>query len=68
MLNFCAWKREPSEFSSLRMELEGGSEHVGLLLPLFLAGTDDDGRRRHQFFETLDVAREPEPPHPLPHT
>jgi hypothetical protein len=41
------------------MKFSSRSQHVGLVLPLFLAATHDNSLRRHQFFKRLRVAGKP---------
>ena len=59
VLNLSVGKFEPNEFPATGMEFSGASNDVGLVLPFFLAATDDNGFRRHQFLDRFGVTGEP---------
>jgi hypothetical protein len=59
VLNFGVGKFEPNEFSTTGMEFSGTSHYVVLVLPFFLAATDDNGSRRYQFLDSCRVTGKP---------
>ena len=59
VLNFGVGKFEPNEFSATGMEFSGAPHYVGLVLPFFLAATDDNCARRHQFLDRCRIACKP---------
>src|SRR5215468_8926016 len=58
-LHFRARKLQPQQFSTGSLKPRGGLKDARLVLPLFLAGADNDGIRRNELFESLDVIGEP---------
>jgi len=59
VLNFGVGKFEPNELSSAGVEFSGTSDYVSLVLPFFLAATDDNCARRHQFLDHCRIACKP---------
>ena len=66
-LNLRAWKLEPRHFAALHLKVDCGLQHLGLVLPLGLAGADDNGPRGHQVSERLRIVGKPGSPDCLSH-
>ena len=67
MLNFGAGEFKPDKFPAFGMKLSRSAEHVGLVLPFFLATAHDNASRRYQFFQSFGIAREPRAPDSFAH-
>ena len=59
MLHLGSRKFKPDQFSTLRVKLGGGLQHIGLVFPFLFAPAHDDSFWRHQFLEGLYVAGKP---------
>src|ERR1700722_7641187 len=61
-LNLRSWKLEPDEFAALRLKVDCGLQHLSLILPLRLAGPDENGPLGHKLSERLRVVGKPVSP------
>src|SRR5271170_6413514 len=66
-LDLRAWKLEPDEFAALRLKVDCGLQHLSLVLPLTLAGADDNSPRGHEVSERLGIIGKPVSPDCLSH-